>query len=1029
MAALSDSDRELLRENVRLTRDIIEPWLAFTQAKQRQGATFELGSFQEQNFTWEFRDVLRSGRPRFEGELVTRRMREDALDERKANRDLVVTSGHDADEVRELEIQIRDDPGSVTSTSEQFETTDENEAANFLLNRQQGVLACLNERIIESFFDLENTSQTNIVQVSTPDEHLLINFLLRRPDLLPFFAIRTPYLSLLVPKIRLYKKIYKKNNDGSYSEIDNGILEFKFKSFTENKSLERITQSKSGRAGGAGIKSVNWSYEGNNPETVRSFVNFDISLFFQSLSDFIGISANDAQAALEDPRNTDLISLIGAGVGIANGDDESAQPLYKYEILAHVGWEIDHKINHDLANDQSVRALKEIINQTNTRLRLSLKDHSLNFNADGTLTLDISYFSAIDEYFSDESLNILRIGLPPAIESVNQAAANTAGQTEQESPADKQELDPCATSRTSTSDNSADTDTDTDELNEREVALLDALRTTGNDNIIQNYNNIFTGLLEGNKVWKVTINADVIEEIRAAEVKESRVPFNDDFRSLEIRRLTESVLMNLSANSQFNVSQGFFHQGTGIDPGEVAASAAAADTPNLSDADLDAAQRERLLENYSENDGARLVINFIRLGDLIDRVVEGLKNTEGTALKERSDDFKFITGLYTYRDMDNTRKAYNYSDMLISIDGFRSFFIENIIRPLKTRYSLTAFIKDLASKFSYVNSIRLASSGDIVSPEGVPHVASFEGPDIGISDQLRDAATRDAIFGGPGLAPDLQAGIDYRNSVADKEPVYAGSVGNVISAAPSSGDQRLISYFILRSNGQTIERKADEEEDARVGIYHVKLGSDRGILKSIKFRKDEIEGRREGRIVRAGGLNLSALREKYDATITIFGAPFIFPGTYIYINPSMVGYGHGSTSAARVLGLGGYYFINKVINSIGSDGKFETEVEASWEAFSGTSCNRPELEIIQAGSSAADEVLQEPPTALERLASAASDIVTSAGQALNNNYSQPAAAAVTQAGQTLNNNVSQPAAAATTQAGRNVNSTLSDLGF
>jgi len=953
----SDSERDLIRENARLTRDIIEPYAAFILAAGTP-PPFELGSFQEQTFTWEFRGSTRSGRPRLEGELVTRAMYSDALRRRDANREAVGLNAGGLNKVLELEDQIRDDPGSVTSTSEQFETTDENEAVSFLLNRQQGVLACLNERIIESFFDLENTGQANIVQVSAPDEHLLINFLLRRPDLLPFFAIRTPYLSLLVPKIRLYKKIYKKNSDGSYSEIDNGILEFKFKSFTENKSLERITQSKSGRAGGAGIKSVNWSYEGNNPETVRSFVNFDISLFFQSLSDFIGISANDAQAALEDPRNTDLISLVGAGVGIANGDDESAQPLYKYEILAHVGWEIDHKINHDLANDQSVRVLKEIINQTNTRLRLSLKDHSLNFNADGTLTLDISYFSAIDEYFSDESLNILRIGLPPAIESVNQADANTAGQTEQEEPADKQELDPCATSRTSASDNSADTNTDTDELSEREIALLDALRATGNDNIIQNYNNIFTGLLHGNKVWKVTINADVIEEIRSAVVRESRVPLNDSFKNLEIRRLTESVLMNLSANSQLNVTLGGA-QGTGIDPDEVAANAAAADTPNLSDADLGAAQRERLLERYSENGGAQLVINFIRLGDLIDKVVEGLKNTEGTALKERSDDFKFITGLYTYRDINNTRKAYNYSDMLISIDGFRSFFIENIIRPLKTRYSLTTFIKDLASKFSYVNSIRLASSGDIVSPEGVPYVASFEGPDIGISDQLRAAATQEAIFaGGSGFLPNVQAGIDYENSIADKEPVYAGSVGNVISAAPSSGDQRLVSYFILRSNGQTIERKADEEEDARVGIYHVKLGSDRGILKSIKFRKDEIEGRREGRIVRAGGLNLSALREKYDATITIFGAPFIFPGTYIYINPSMVGYGHGSTSAARVLGLGGYYFINKVINSIGSDGKFETEVEASWEAFSGTSCNRPELEIIQAGSSAAPT---EPP--------------------------------------------------------------------
>jgi hypothetical protein len=965
---ISRVDLELLREYVRLDREIIAPHLAFIVAYRnsvgRPTSDEEEDAFMDSDegraFAWDFQGERRGGPPRVPGsgglQFVTNAVFYEAINDRD-NRLVQVQLNHASSAGgRLIQSAIREfrEGGDPASTEETFETTDENEAASFLLNRQQGVLACLNERIIEGFFNLDNTSQANITKISAPDEHLLINFLLRRPDLLPFFAIRTPYLSLLVPKIRLYKKIYKKNNDGSYSEIENGILEFKFKSFTENKSLERITQSKSGRAGGAGIKNVNWSYEGNNPETVRSFVNFDISLFFQSLSDFIGVSADDAQAALEDHRNTDLISLIGAGVGIANGDDESAQPLYKYEILAHVGWEIDHKINHDLAADQKIRDLKAVINQTNTRLRLSLKDHNLNFNADGTLTLDISYFSAIDEYFSDESLNILRIGLPPAIESVNQATTNA--ETEQADPADRQELDPCATSRTSTNDNS--TDTDTDELSERDAALLDALRTTGNDNIIQNYNNIFTQLLSGNKLWKVSISREAIEEIRAAEVNESINPFSDAFKSLEIRRLTEGVLMNLSTSSQFTVEQVTLRPETGIDADDVAEDAAAAAAPDLSETDLDALQRRRLLDNYSESGGGQLVINFIRLGDIIDSVVEGLKNTEGTALQERSDDFEFITGLYTYRDMDNTRKAYNYSDMLISIDGFRSFFIEKIIRPLKTRYSLTTFIKDLASKFSYVNSIRLASSGDIVSPEGVPYVASFEGPDIGISDHLRDAATRDAIFGGPGLMPDLQAGIDYNKSIADSEPVYAGPVGKVISAAPSSGEQRAISYFILRSNGQIIEREADEEEDARTGIYHVKLGSDRGILKSIQFRKDEIQGRREGRIVRAGGLNLSALREKYDATITIFGAPFIFPGTYIYINPSMVGYGHGSTSAARVLGLGGYYFINKVINSIGSDGKFETEIEASWEAFSGTRCNRPELEIIRVGSNAADEALQ-----------------------------------------------------------------------
>jgi hypothetical protein len=369
--------------------------------------------------------------------------------------------------------------------------------------------------------------------------------------------------------------------------------------------------------------------------------------------------------------------------------------------------------------------------------------------------------------------------------------------------------------------------------------------------------------------------------------------------------------------------------------------------------------------------------------------------------------------------------------MLISIDAFRAFFTEKIIRPLKVKYNLTSFIIDIANKFSYVNSVGMASQGTFVSAEGRPTFATFQAPDVGLGEALR-AANAINTLGDLGFG-----GLDrYYHSLNGADPAYYSEIVGDSNPASSPDPRREISYFVLRSSGHVIQRDGDEDDDIEEGIYHLKLGSDKGILKSVKFRRDEIRGRREGRIVRAGGLNLTALREKYDATITIFGAPFIYPGMYIYLNPSLIGYGDGSNSAAKILGLGGYYFINKVRNSISSDGSFDTEIEASWNADADPDCVTAEVDIIQAPRSAANEVLQasalelvDPPTALERLASAASDIVTSAGQALNNNFSQPAAAAVTQAGQTLNSNVSQPAAAATTQAGRNVNSTLSDLGF
>jgi hypothetical protein len=837
-------------------------------------------------------------------------------------------------------------------------------AVSFLLNRQQGVLATLNERIIEDFFDLDMTSQRNIIPISSEDESLLINFLQKRPNLLPYFAIRTPYLSLLVPKIRLFKKVYRREDDGSFSIADVGNLEFKFKSFTENSDIEDITSHNFGRAGGAGIKSVNWSYEGTNPEAVKSFVNFDISLFFQSLSDFVGPGATSAEKALLDRDSVDLINLIGAGIGVA---DDSGQTQFKFEITAQLGWELDQTINHDLAEDQKIRDLKAVISQTNTNLRLSLQEHNINFNEDGTLTLDINYFSAIDEVFTDESLNILRIGLPDGtgIQAVRGARdapdPNTPEGTTGKIVAP--ELDPCAISRQVI--NGSDTsDSDEDKPPTAEdLAIAAALQGSEDENIIQNYNNIFMKMIQSNRIYRVAINQAAVAGLIDSNIRkrDSRL----ERSTIEVRYLTEGALRSLSAGDNglkvetVEISADSLPVGENeqVEIQEAAKNNDVETGENpLSDADLNQAMDRAILERFAElSDGnSELTIDFIRLGDLLDNIISGLKEIPGTPLQEREGDFLFVTGLYTYREIAaGIRKAYNYSDMLISIDAFRSFFTEKIIRPLKVKYNLTNFIIDIANKFSYVNSVGMASQGTFVSAEGRPTFATFQAPDVGLAENLRASAALDALFDF-----DLSGFSRYYHSLNNANPAYFGEIEGNFNPASSPDPLREISYFVLRSSGHVIQRDGKEAEDIEEGIYHLKLGSDKGILKSVKFRKDEIRGRREGRIVRAGGLNLAALREKYDATITIFGAPFIYPGMYIYLNPSLVGYGAGSDSAAKILGLGGYYFINKVRNSISSDGSFDTEIEASWNAFAGTDCGSSRLDIIRPPDNAVNEVLQ-----------------------------------------------------------------------
>lgn len=887
-----------------------------------------------------------------------------------------------------LPLAIFNEDGSTTGVAvedgfQDVELIEGEEATSFLLNRVQGVLAALNEKIVESFFEIDDIRQENIIQITSPDISLLVNIIAKKPSLLPFFKIRTPYFSFIMPKIRLFKRVFER--DGSEA-TELGNLEFKFRSFTSNTKIEQITNSGFGRGDGVGIKNVNWSYEGNNPETVSSFINFDISLFFQNLSDLIEDNIESADAAFRSRENVDLIQLIGAGIGSEGSDDTSP---FRFEIEAQLGWELDDSINLDLANDQTIQSIRNIIKDTSVNLRLQLKEHSINFNDDGTLTLDLSYFSAIDQVFSDEKLNILAIGLQERLEAIREAdeqererqLASARERASERRAADVGE-DPCAPPRRRGRAENSSEESDSGP-SDTEEAILEGLLADGDDSIIQNYNNLFSSILGNNKVYSLSINAEKIIENVAIKIKDADIGVQaaSVFRSggegraarvssrvgnIEAlsRYFTQRELESLNNEYAIEVNRvnSFNLQAIGDDDltlvqnraRELETAEGAAQV--IDTEDITASLQDEIVRRYKNSEGGRLVIEFIRLGDIIDNIIQGLKETEDSPLAQRENDFEFITGIFTYRDaITGDRKAYNYSDMLISIDAFRIFFVEKIIRPLKVKYNLTNFIIDLVNKFSYVNSLRLSTEETFVAQEGRPVFSVFQGPDIGLSSIARAVAAMGALQEGGSVFDALRTATDPREAV-----VEASLVDTAREVVPLINSSNTKFYFVLRSNNDVISRQGNEEEDIENGIYHLKLGSDKGILKSINFTRDEIRGRREGRIVRAGSLNINVLREKYDASITIFGAPFIFPGMYIYIDPNMIGMGSGTgandVSAARVLGLGGYYFINKVSNSISSDGNFETQLEASWNSFGPPDCSLPDIVTISPQSEAIYEI-------------------------------------------------------------------------
>ena len=857
-----------------------------------------------------------------------------------------------------------------------------NAAINYLLSKEQCVLSYLTKQILESKLDFSKTNQENIIQIFDEDINLLVNLLNGKAKLKDFFNLETPNLSLMVPKIRLYKQLFEFGDTVDLREA--GTIEFKFDSFTRNSAISEITNSGFGRGNGVGIKKADWSYEGTNPEEVTTFINFDLTLFFQNIKDLLpndatelpGAEGSDAasRAVFYDRNNANLIQLIAAGSGGRNRStaNDVNQPLY-FTIKAELGWELDPSVNHSLTSQQ-ISDLKDIIDSTVTHLELSLIEHSLNFNNDGTLNLDLKYAAGIDQQLSDNNLNVLRVGTAGernlAVESIVDAADIDSAQSEVE--INENDDTPVTTSgqrcgpsalNTATIRDSSTGEGEQITLTERDRSIIRAARATSeNQNIFNNYDAFFRRLLSSGKVYEIELDRAVLAEItndpnlnastrNDAERNEAQNQRRIDSFELLAEFLTIQKLQNIEIKNFRVISTGEIESIEVLDEAtadivrEAVGSAEDESESREAVGSLDYTDSINLgiLQELSDSEDGTYKIKFFRLGDILDQIISGLKELPNNALSERPDSaFTFISGLYTFLDVEGRRHGMNFCDILISINKFREFFVEEVVKPLKTVYNLKNFIIDMISSFSYVASTTSCTQNTFVRSESRPTFSVFQSAYTNFAGTAQQASVGSQVKGAlPGFVGDAVG--DLGNNI-----VYDMSFlrTNLIEGRDSTinayiGPDRLSNFFVIQGSnfilapaeGSSLAQR--ENHDAGRGVYHIRLGSNRGLLKDISFKKDEIAGRREGRIVSEGGFNLSVLREKYNADLTLVGCSFIYPGMYIYIDPSMVGMGFSeqSNSAAQLLGLGGYYFVNKVTNSITEGGTYTTNLETIWNTF------------------------------------------------------------------------------------------------
>ena len=96
-----------------------------------------------------------------------------------------------------------------------------------------------------------------------------------------FLDMKPSTHAYLIPKLRFYKVYTKK--DGSITEF-----QFHFRNFTDTSRVEKLSNpGVFDRGGDYGVKSFDFSFQGATPATAKNDIKANLSLYFQSFSDFI----------------------------------------------------------------------------------------------------------------------------------------------------------------------------------------------------------------------------------------------------------------------------------------------------------------------------------------------------------------------------------------------------------------------------------------------------------------------------------------------------------------------------------------------------------------------------------------------------------------------------------------------------------------------------------------------------------------------------------------------------------------------
>jgi hypothetical protein len=332
---------------------------------------------------------------------------------------------------------------------------------------------------------------------------------------------------------------------------------------------------------------------------------------------------------------------------------------------------------------------------------------------------------------------------------------------------------------------------------------------------------------------------------------------------------------------------------------------------------------------------------------------------------------KVVLGDVTYFDPVSGRRAtISLMDLPISYELFKEFWAKKVINDMREHYSFKRFLSDAMNELvaaALTNKCALAGEPVVGIRSHIVHTSIAKDAvrkvyavrpvgDFVTSDPDERGADRvwRAQIWGEGKEPMMEtdpAIQRHRNPSAGSTNINRMPPGHdagksIFDSIMHSGEdnkpgakhkEQEIIFLCATTDKAVSLLSGDKTIDVKNGILYLEIGTDGTPIERISFAKQDMPWYLEAKGERSGFKDDPIeLSEAYRCDFSIYGNTMIKPGQYIHIRLPHFGLPSTPHSPARRLGLGGYFFITKVRNSLVLRGnKFDwiTDANCIWNSF------------------------------------------------------------------------------------------------